>query len=422
MGTSSVGCGTYSTSFIRVSGSLQPYEHLFVTAHEAGHQLGLDEAMGRSYAHAPLGAPEDNGTRTTYFDPFTPMGNYDIREPAFPGTFGHYNARQQFQLGWLTESDVPTIQQPGSFRISPLGSPSGPLKALRIERPGTDGDVWLEYRQPSGQYESRLPPQGYTGALAHYESYVNRGHYSTDLLDFTPGSSPDLRIDFRDPALASGLSWSDPWSPLSVAITGADSNGLSIDVTQSSCATLASPSDQFDWTPQTASVQVQAPAACQWSVISSQPWVTVTSGESGKGNGTVSYAVDVNPDRVRRQATLSIGRQPFGIIQERAPQSLPKAVRPCPIRDPDTPRSLRLNTPTPTAPTTSPAPKPASSIRPNAIAPWSSPPPPRRSACGPMPTVPDSRRFPAQPALSRPPTAPSTWQAPPYRNRATTCS
>src|SRR5205823_6177441 len=97
----------------------------------------------------------------------------------------------------------------GTFRIAPLGSPTGSPKALRIPREGTvSGELWVEYRQPAGLYESKLPPQGYTGALIHYEDSVNgvdgvlELYSSTDLLDFTRGSAPDLRTDFRDPALA----------------------------------------------------------------------------------------------------------------------------------------------------------------------------------------------------------------------------
>jgi len=40
-----------------------------------------------------------------------------------------------------------------------------------------------------------------------------------------------------------------------------------------------------------ATVSVTATAACNWSAVSNVGWITITSGLTGAGNGTVTYTV-----------------------------------------------------------------------------------------------------------------------------------
>jgi len=55
----------------------------------------------------------------------------------------------------------------------------------------------------------------------------------------------------------------------------------------------------------TASISVTAPNNCTWTATSNQPFLTITSGSSGSGNGTVTFAVAANPG-AQRVATLTI--------------------------------------------------------------------------------------------------------------------
>src|SRR4029077_3034790 len=64
----------------------------------------------------------------------------------------------------------------------------------------------------------------------------------------------------------------------------------------------------------TGSVTVTAPAGCVWTVVSSQPWLAVTSASSGSGNGPVSYSVAASFSG-SRSATLTIGGQTFTLSQ-----------------------------------------------------------------------------------------------------------
>src|SRR5581483_4600657 len=66
----------------------------------------------------------------------------------------------------------------------------------------------------------------------------------------------------------------------------------------------------------TGTVQLTTPANnCNWSAASTVPWLTLTSGLSGTGNGTVGYTVAANPDTAPRSGTLKIAGLTFTVVQ-----------------------------------------------------------------------------------------------------------
>jgi hypothetical protein len=57
------------------------------------------------------------------------------------------------------------------------------------------------------------------------------------------------------------------------------------------------------------SVSVSAASSeCSWTAAADQPWITVTGGSSGKGNGTVAYTVQPNSGAQRQQNMLIAGK------------------------------------------------------------------------------------------------------------------
>ncbi len=66
-------------------------------------------------------------------------------------------------------------------------------------------------------------------------------------------------------------------------------------------------------------VSVNATAGCAWTAVSNAAWITVTSGASGSGNGTVRFAVaDYAPesqDAAVRRGTLSIAGHTVTVVQ-----------------------------------------------------------------------------------------------------------
>jgi len=65
-------------------------------------------------------------------------------------------------------------------------------------------------------------------------------------------------------------------------------------------------------------ITVTTGEGCSWMVSNNVPWVTITSGESGTGTGTVAYTVDENTADVARRATITVAGKTFLIIQARA--------------------------------------------------------------------------------------------------------
>ena len=67
------------------------------------------------------------------------------------------------------------------------------------------------------------------------------------------------------------------------------------------------------------STNVTAPTGCAWTGVSNgTPWLTVTSGANGSGNGTVAFNATANPNTSPRTGTLTIGGQTFSVNQAAA--------------------------------------------------------------------------------------------------------
>ena len=66
----------------------------------------------------------------------------------------------------------------------------------------------------------------------------------------------------------------------------------------------------------TGSTSVTAPAGCAWTGVSNNTsWLSVTSGASGNGNGTVAFSASSNPNTSARTGTITIGGQTFSVTQ-----------------------------------------------------------------------------------------------------------
>ncbi len=77
---------------------------------------------------------------------------------------------------------------------------------------------------------------------------------------------------------------------------------------------LSQTTQSFSTAGGTGSVAVTTPAGCTWTAASQLGWVSITSGSSGSGNGTVSYSVQANPG-VARSGSLTIAGQTFTVTQ-----------------------------------------------------------------------------------------------------------
>lgn len=74
-------------------------------------------------------------------------------------------------------------------------------------------------------------------------------------------------------------------------------------------------SQSFPASGGTGSVSVTAPSGCSWTARSNVSWITIISGGSGNGNGTVTYSVAAKSTTGSRTGTLTIAGQTFTITQ-----------------------------------------------------------------------------------------------------------
>jgi hypothetical protein len=75
------------------------------------------------------------------------------------------------------------------------------------------------------------------------------------------------------------------------------------------------------------SVAVTTSSGCAWIAVSNTPWLTITSGASGSGSGSVNFTAGANPVSQPRTGTLTIAGQTFTVNQA-APTLAPASVSP----------------------------------------------------------------------------------------------
>lgn len=84
--------------------------------------------------------------------------------------------------------------------------------------------------------------------------------------------------------------------------------GQTVTVTQTgACSFTVSPTaPNFDASGGTGTLAVTAGTNCTWTATESLSWITITSGASGAGNGTVTYSVAANSTTSSRTGTMTV--------------------------------------------------------------------------------------------------------------------
>ncbi len=239
VGVGTIGCstlnssdGSFTASTVWMRGDyLQTTQHVVsIAAHEGGHNMGLQHASTYDYGAVALGPPGTAGVYNEYWDVFSAMGlSFNQGGTVL---IGHYAAPQKAALGWLPSgSGYQTVSASGTFTVLPAETATAGMKAIHVQRPGTNKSLWLEYRQNIGPFDSTLNGYSsniYTGALVHYDD-PDESHYpETLLLDMTPNATPN---NFSNAVLSAGSTWIDPHTPLSIRVQSANTSGMTVVVT-----------------------------------------------------------------------------------------------------------------------------------------------------------------------------------------------
>jgi len=83
-----------------------------------------------------------------------------------------------------------------------------------------------------------------------------------------------------------------------------------------SCTYTVSPlSQSFASSGGSGSLSVSTPSACPWTAVSNDSWISITSGASGNGNGSVGYSVAANASSSSRGGTITAAGRTVTITQ-----------------------------------------------------------------------------------------------------------
>jgi PKD repeat protein len=196
----------------------------------------------------------------------------------------------------------------------------------QIER--SDGTITVYYYDEVGNRTRKIVTSPSSPPVAEFTATPRSG-------------TPPLTVNFTDQSVGDITSWSWDFGDggtstvqnpsheyqsagsYSVNLTVSGPSGSDaetkpnlITVTSSACTYEISPHQQvFGASGGTGSVDVIAGTGCAWTATSNNPWITITSGSNGTGNGTVNYSVSVNTSPDQRAGTLTIAGQTLTVTQ-----------------------------------------------------------------------------------------------------------
>jgi Viral BACON domain len=102
-----------------------------------------------------------------------------------------------------------------------------------------------------------------------------------------------------------------------------------VELIPTSCSfSLNPPSISFGANAGSSSLAVTTASECNWQAVSDSPWLTITAGSSGTGNGTVNFNVGANTGFFPRVGTLIVGGQTFTVNQAPIPPAPPTLILP----------------------------------------------------------------------------------------------
>lgn len=93
------------------------------------------------------------------------------------------------------------------------------------------------------------------------------------------------------------------------------------------CSFLVAPLNvAFDSAGGRSNLTVAASGGCSWTALGGSPWITIDSGNSGTGDGTVSFSVTANTNASPRTGALLIAEQTVTVTQSGAGDVTPPGV------------------------------------------------------------------------------------------------
>ncbi|MBF0591894.1 MAG: DUF1566 domain-containing protein [Nitrospirae bacterium] len=155
-----------------------------------------------------------------------------------------------------------------------------------------------------------------SGSVTSMPSGINCG--SVCIAIFAPGTSVTLTATEGSGSTFAGWSGDCTGTSKTCAVTTPMARNITATFSDQSCSyTIYPTSKSFTSTGGSDSVSVTTSSNCSWSATSNVSWITITSGSTGVGNGTVAYTVSANTSASSRLGTMTIAGQTFTVLQDR---------------------------------------------------------------------------------------------------------
>jgi lamin tail-like protein/S-layer family protein len=212
---------------------------------------------------------------------------------------------------WATPNPIPS-----SNRVAPHETTLYVVNAtLTLYKLESDSDYHLVMQDGSGNtIVTEIPCPGCVGASSPFAAAIANARAVFDAHYTATGSFQTANV----PVQVKGIGMFD----FPHGQTGAAPNQIElhpiVDIVFSPCSSisLGATSQSFTASGGLGSVSVSAEASCGWSASSNNPsFITIVSGGSGAGSGTVSYSVAANSSSTNRAGTISIGGQTFTVVE-----------------------------------------------------------------------------------------------------------
>ena len=216
------------------------------------------------------------------------------------------------------------------FSITQLGDASGcSATSLNLNQVVNGSLANTDCQSPirgSGYFADRYTFTGTTNqavAIRESASYLGVVHLlgpnglivASNGLDFTFTNTPRIPAAGGFLALPANGTYTIEVTSYSTNVTG--NYGLSLTSGTAGCSYgITTPSSQsFNAAGGSGNIAVTTGGVCAWTAITDANWVTINTGSSGTGSGTVNYTIAVNPSGGPRTANVFVAGLVFSITQ-----------------------------------------------------------------------------------------------------------